>query len=440
MDFSTSKRKIDPTKRRGLKPDFSPDNNDRAEIGPTQLAFDEWQKAGIECPNLPLMRELRFERLVQKINERNLDALLIFDPLSIRYATDCPDMQLWNAHNPYRGCLVTAGGYMILWSYTGGDHMTEHNPLVQETRSCLRFFYFLSGDRVSEKASEFADEIVEVMKQHVGSGKKIAIDKIPYIGYQALKDRGFMISDGEEVMEKARVIKNAEEIKAMRCAIHACEQSIIPMRERAVPGVTENDVWAELHRENIRRGGEWIETRLIASGQRTNPWLQECGPRVIGNNEILAFDTDLIGVYGFCVDMSRTWFIGDGEPTQRQKYMFQLAVEHIEYNASIVKPGMGFRELSEKIRQMPEEYAQQRYSCPFHGVGLCDEYPHIAYLQDFDKEGVDGVIEPGMILCAESYIGEVGGPDGVKLENPILVTETGMEQLTYYPYDEKLNS
>jgi Xaa-Pro dipeptidase len=38
------------------------------------------------------------------------------------------------------------------------------------------------------------------------------------------------------------------------------------------PGMTENDVWAELHKSNIRRGGEWIETRILSSGQRTNPW------------------------------------------------------------------------------------------------------------------------------------------------------------------------
>ncbi len=440
-EFSQNKhqRKIDPYKN-GLKPDFSPDNNDRAEVGPTPLAFAEWQAAGIECPNLPVMRQLRYDRLVAQINSRDLDAVLLFDPLSIRYATDCPDMQLWNTHNPFRACMVTAGGHMILWSYAGGAHTIQHNPLVHEIRASLRFFYFLSGERVEEKANQFADEMIETMKQHCNAGKKIAIDKIPHIGYQALKDKGFIISDGEEVMEQTRMIKNAEEIKAMRCAVHACEQSIPAMRAMAVPGVTENDVWAELHRENIRRGGEWIETRLLSSGPRTNPWMQECGPRVIGNNEILGFDTDLIGVYGICVDMSRTWFIGDGMPTQRQKDMFKLARDHIEYNASIVKPGMGFRELSEKIRQMPAQYAQQRYSCPFHGVGLCDEYPHISYLQDYDKEGVEGVLEAGMTLCVESYIGEVGGADGIKLENQILITDTGMEQLTQYPYDEKLNS
>ena len=57
--------------------------------------------------------------------------------------------------------------------------------------------------------------------------------------------------------------------------------------------------------KTLKRGGEWIETRLLlASGPRTNPWFQECGPRIIQNNEIVSFDTDLIGAYGMCCDIS----------------------------------------------------------------------------------------------------------------------------------------
>ena len=106
---------------------------------------------------------------------------------------------------------------------------------------------------------------------------------------------------------------------AMRCAAHACETAVAAMEvftRENVPkgGISEDDIWSVLHAENIRRGGEWIETRLLASGPRTNPWFQECGPRLIQNNEIVAFDTDLIGCYGICIDISRTWWVGDARP------------------------------------------------------------------------------------------------------------------------------
>ena len=80
------------------------------------------------------------------------------------------------------------------------------------------------------------------------------------------------------------------------------------------PGISENELWAELHRGNIARGGEWIETRLLSSGPRTNPWFQECSSRTIEAGDLVAFDTDLIGPYGFCADLSRTWYCGMASP------------------------------------------------------------------------------------------------------------------------------
>ena len=59
------------------------------------------------------------------------------------------------------------------------------------------------------------------------------------------------------------------------------------------------------------------------------PWFQECGPRIVQNNEIVAFDTDLIGAYGICVDISRTLWIGDERPTEAMIYAMRHGVEHI---------------------------------------------------------------------------------------------------------------
>ena len=89
------------------------------------------------------------------------------------------------------------------------------------------------------------------------------------------------------------------------------EAAMAEMEEATRLGVPKGDmsedaIWAELHKGNIKRGGEWIETRLLSSGPRTNPWFQECGGRIVQNNEIVAFDTDLIGCYGMCIDISRT--------------------------------------------------------------------------------------------------------------------------------------
>ena len=92
-------RKIDPHKgSTPLKGDNTPDDNDRIEIGPTELAYSEWADAGLQLPDLQAMRRFRHKRLVNAINERDYGALLVFDPLNIRYATDSTNMQLWNTH------------------------------------------------------------------------------------------------------------------------------------------------------------------------------------------------------------------------------------------------------------------------------------------------------------------------------------------------------
>lgn len=269
--YSRDRRKIDPSKGRTL-PDGSPNDNDRVEIGPTRLAMGEWERAGLVLPDLAAMREFRWRRLTQHIVDRDYGGLLMFDPLNIRYATDATNMQLWNTHNPFRACLVCTDGHMVLWEFKDAPFLAAHNPLVREIRSGASMFYFMVGDRSERAAEEFAGQVHEILAAHAGANRRLAVDKIMAHGLKALEARGLAIMEGEEVSERARSVKGPDEIKAMRCAIHACEASVAAMQAAVQPGMCEAEIWAVLHAENIKRGGEWIETRLLTTGPRTNPW------------------------------------------------------------------------------------------------------------------------------------------------------------------------
>ncbi|MCQ9427495.1 Xaa-Pro peptidase family protein [Pseudomonas sp. LJDD11] len=417
------------------KPDGSENNNDRVEIGPTPLAFAEWDALGLQAPQLAAMREYRLQRIREQLIKCDLGGILLFDPLNIRYATDTTNMQLWTTHNPARACFVAASGHVVLWDFHGCDHLSRHLPLISELRSGASFFYFETGEHTDLHAKRFAGQIDELLRNHAGSNRRLAVDRIEVAGLRALDALGIDVHSGQEVTELARVIKGPDEILAMRCAVASCEASIAEMRLAMRAGATENDVWAALHAGNIRRGGEWIETRILSSGPRTNPWYQESGPRVLSDGDLLSFDTDLIGVYGMCVDMSRSWICGDLEPSAEQKRLYRIAHQHISVNTQMVRPGFSFAELTAQGHRLPESCRAQRYGVMFHGVGLCDEYPCIRYPEDFESHGYAGVLEPGMALCVEAYIGEVGGKDGIKLENQLLVTETGCEVLTHYPFE-----
>ncbi|MEN9408681.1 MAG: hypothetical protein RL216_655 [Pseudomonadota bacterium] len=436
------RRKIDPGKGAVLG-DGTPNDNDRVEIGPTQLAFAEWEAAGVVLPQLDRMREYRWRRLTEALVARDIGGLLMFDPLNIRYATDTTNMQLWNSHNPFRACLLCADGHMVMWEYKNSPFLVTFNPLVKELRTGASFFYNVCGDATASDARAFAAQVEEVMRAHAGTNRRLAVDKIMIHGLRALERAGFEVLEGEVVTERVRAVKGPDDILAMKAAHRACEAAIAEMEaftREAVPkgGVSEDDIWAELHKGNIRRGGEWIETRLLASGPRTNPWFQECGPRIVQNNEIVAFDTDLIGCYGICIDISRTWWVGDGRPTNAMVSAMHHAMDHIATNMAMLKPGVTIRELTHGGHQLAPEYWAQKYSCKMHGVGLCDEWPFVPYSDGWVEGAFDVALEPGNVLCVEALVSPEGGDFSIKLEEQVLITETGFENLTRYPFDERL--
>lgn len=67
-----------------------------------------------------------------------------------------------------------------------------------------------------------------------------------------------------------------------------------------------------------------------------------------------------------------------------------------------------------------------------HECGMTGEYPYLYHAMDYDESGYDGVLEPGMTLCVEIYIGEEGGNEGVKLEQQLLITEREPELLSSF--------
>lgn len=392
---------------------------------------------GQALPNLESIRSYRRMRILKQLETRKVDAVLLFDPINIRYATDSSNMQLWTAHNLARAALVTVDGHIILWDFTKCEHMTEHLSLINELRSAAGAFYFEFGDKVDEQARSFCAEVHDVLKAR-GLKGPLGIDRMDTDIAKAFFAMDIEITAGQTVMEHARLIKSADEILAMRCAVAGCELAISEMEKAMLPGMAEVELWSVLHRENIAQGGEWIETRILSSGPRTNPWMSEASGRIMNAGEIMAFDTDMIGLFGMCVDTSRSWLVGEVDPTPEQIELYTLAHEHVETNASLLAPGVTMADLTFKGHKLPQAYQAQKYCVKMHGVGLCDEFPSIYYPDGYIEGAFEYHLKAGMVLCVEAYVGKEGGKEGVKLENQILVTDTGFENLTTYPYDNRL--
>jgi Xaa-Pro aminopeptidase len=340
-------------------------------------------------------------------------------------------MQIWVFHNAARYAWVGADGTVILWDYLGCDYLSAHNRHVTETRPSIGSDAFMAGDRSTEMARRFAAEIADVATSIGGRSPRIAVDRINVVSMLALQDLGIEIGNGQEVMEEARRIKSVDEIRAMRCAVHACEATMNEMREALKPGMTERQVWSVLHAGNIARAGEWIETQILSSGPRTNPWFQEASSRIIEDGDVVAYDTDLVGAYGMMVDISRSWVAGDAPPHHRALTAYDLAREQIDRNIELLKPGITYRQLSHEA-WFPSIDEYRYYSCLFHGVGQCDEVPDIYFPHQWEEFGYDGVVEAGMVMTVEAFVASRAGGEGVKLEEQVLITDTGPERLTEF--------
>lgn len=384
------------------------------------------------------LRAWRLGRVRAELKKRDYTGCLLSDPINIRYATGSRNMAVWTLHAPARWAYIPTEGPVVVYEFTSSQHVNFGIETIDEVRPCTPWIYFLAGPRCAEKAGLWAREIADMVRQHGGGNARLAIDRCEPLGAGLLSKLGIELHDGQEVLEQARLIKSPEEIAAIRLSMDVCDAAIVKMRARLRPGITENQLWSILNEVNTAHDGEWVECRLLASGQRTNPWFQECGNRVIRAGDLVAFDTDMVGPMGYLADISRSWVCPGKRPSDEQRQLYALAQEQVTFNMELVKPGTGFREFAEKCWPVPEKYLQNRYMMMVHGCGFVDEYPSIAYARDFADWGYDGVFEENMVVSVESYIGEVGGSQGVKLEQQVLVTAHGALPLSRTPFVDAL--
>ena len=387
--------------------------------------------------DLAALRAYRLERVQQQLRANDCAAALLYNPINIRYATDSRNMSVWMLHNMGRYCVVPAQGRAVLFEYANRnclDHVPDL-PAIAEVRPAVIHAFFNVAEHAVAVSRRWAGEIRDVVCALMGPGPhRLAVDRTDVIGVEALHGQGFTLVEGQRLLELARSIKSPGEIACMRESLAVADIAMSRLHQALRPGMSENELWAELPYANIAHGGEWIETRLLSSGPRTNPWFQEASGRRIEAGDLVSFDTDMIGPHGYCADVSRTFLCGPGAPSAAQRRLYGLAADQVAHNCGLLHPGLTFREFRERAWRIPERYLDQNYGCPLHGVGMVDEWPAIGADLN-DPLAQDGVLAPGMTVCIESYMGEVGGAEGVKLEQQVLITATGHEVLSRYPLE-----
>lgn len=417
---------------RGMELDWHADRSDLPDL----TTLD--QLTSQEPIDLAAVRAYRLGRVLDQMSAYSLDACVLLDPVNIRYATGARNMQVFHSRNPARYLFVAQSGPVILHEFVGCAHLAEGLETIDEVRPAITASYAAAGDAIGTVETAWAGQVASLVREHCGARAAVGVERVNAGAVLALRDAGFQLFDAQAPIERARAIKSAEELKCVRASVAATEVAVARLRDAMRPGLSENELWSVLHQAVIALGGDYVETRLLASGSRTNPWFQETGGRRLGENELVALDTDVVGCHGYYCDFSRTFHTGPGEPTRRQRELYRVAHEQVHHNMQILRPGISFREYSERAWEIPERFVANRYFVSAHGCGMTGEYPYLYHSLDYDESGYDGVIEPGMTICVESYIGEEGGAEGVKLEQQVLITDRGNELISTFPFEARL--
>jgi len=371
----------------------------------------------------------RLTRLRSTMIDDGLDVVVLTNPVSIRYATGYRSYTSFQSRIPSAYAFVPVEGPVVVH----GAYVDDL-PLIETTRPSHAITSFDAGLDLSRAADRFTADIEHFFADAgLSTNASLGIERTTPTGHRAFSDVGFNVFDAEPTVELSRSRKSTEEMTALKYAISVAEYAMAEMEEALEPGITENQLWAILHHINIAHDGDWVDGRMLCSGPRTNPWYQEASHRRIESGDLVAFDTDLIGPYGYCADISRTFLCGDVPPTVDQVSLYQRALDEVAHNTELLHVGASFAELSHAVLRHPDEFIANRYACAFHGVGMTDEYPKIPYPDDWVTTGYDGEIEDGLVVAVESYVGATGGVEGVKLEQMVQVTAHGVVALSSYP-------
>ena len=224
--------------------------------------------------DIKAVRAHRLGRLRAQMAERGMDACILSDPVNIRYATDTRNMQIFSARNTPARYLIVTADHTVLYEFTGCLHLAEGFETVSDVRPSITASYVAAGDDIARRERLWAAATASDLREMIGPTGVVGVERLNAGATAALAEEGFTLVDAQAAVERARAIKSAEEIKYVVASLRATERGVAKLRDSIRPGITENQLWSLLFGSIIAEGGDYCETRLLNSGERTNPGSQ----------------------------------------------------------------------------------------------------------------------------------------------------------------------
>ncbi|MFZ3580441.1 M24 family metallopeptidase [Virgibacillus sp. DJP39] len=343
----------------------------------------------------------KIEKLRAALSSNELDAIIVTNPYNRRYIT---------------GFTGTAGVAII--SKNDTLFLTDFRYTEQANEQATEFTIVEHKKSIVEEISNQLDKLdvsrVGFEKDHMTFAtyeiynKTIQKDLIPVSG----------------LVEKIRLIKNNEEITILKAAAKIADDAFEHIKGFIKPGVKEIDVSNELEFFMRKQGATSSSFDIIvASGYRSALPHGVATNKRIESGELVTLDFGAL-YKGYCSDTTRT--VAVGEISDELKDIYNTVLTAQLKGVEGIKPGITGVEADAITRDYIKEKGYGKYfgHSTGHGIGLeVHEGPGLSVKSEMK-------LEPGMVVTVEPgiYIQNVGG---CRIEDDILVTETGYERLTH---------
>lgn len=362
----------------------------------------------------------RVERLAARQRDAALDHIALVPGPNMLYFTGAPMLHV--SERPTVALLPAAAGarpFVFLPGFEAGK--------------------FLAGSALNWEARTYEDGVDYQSAFAAALGEIAALGRPIRIGVEPVGARfleidllthalpnATLVSAAAQI-DAMRVIKDASEVEAMRRAIQLTERVLSECLEEIRPGMTERQVGGMLNERASRLGARSGFAILIQAGLNAAFPHGEAGDRVLQKGEMLLMD---FGFYlgDYPSDITRT--VALGEPSAKMREIYAVVQAANAAGRAAVRPGARCEDIDAATRAVVEAagYGQYFNHRAGHGLGLeIHEPPYIV-------RGNHQVLEPGMVFTIEPGI-YIEGLGGVRIEDNVVVTETGGESLTTFTRD-----
>ncbi len=379
------------------------------------------------------LRNYRLGRAREALEKSEFGAILLFDFYNIRYVSGT-----WVGgalgDKMTRYCLLTRGGEPIVWDFgSAARHHKLYSPWL-EPDNCRAGMLGMRG-AIAPKAGLFeiaVKELAGLLRDAGVADQPVGIDIIELPMLFELQKNGIDVRDAQQTMLDARVIKNQDELMLLSQAAAMVDGVYQDIFEALKPGVRENEIVALANKRLYEMGSDQVEAINAISGERCNPHPHNFTDRIIRPGDQAFFD--IIHSYnGYRTCYYRTLAVWSA--TAPQHAAFSQAREWMDKAIDLVQPGNTTDQIALAWPAatefgFPNEMAA--FGLQFgHGLGLgLHERPIISRLNSI-ADPIE--LKVGMVFALETYCPATDGQSAARLEEEVVVTETGPAILTKFP-------